>query len=257
VAARPRLAQWQSLVDAVFTGLFLGAMDPTALAAVDERFYATHRERVGDGAALYTDSRHIRSGLMDWERAALTRHVAEGARLVITAAGAGREVLGALALGFDPVAFESHPELCAAGNRVLAAEGSPVRIAPCERDRFPPSGAADAVLVGWTSYSHIAGRGRRVRFLREARAFLAPGAPLIVSCWGVRARPRYFRVVARTAGLVRRLTRGEPPEPGDVLAPTFLHCFTPGELKEELRMGGFRCVEVILEPYAHAVAVAE
>jgi hypothetical protein len=256
-SSRPQFARLQTTLDAVFSGLFLGFMDAGALAAVDERFYSTAREPLDGGAKLYTDPAHIRQGLMDWERDALLRHVTPGARLVVTGAGAGREVLGALELGLDPAGFEPHPELCAAGERVLAESGSPGRLVRCSRDVFPAdSGPADAILVGWTSYSHIAGRERRARFLRDARAVLRPGSPLILSVWGVPARARYFRIVELATRIGTTLTAGERRELGDVLAPLYFHCFTRDEVEEELAAAGFRCVEFAYQPYAHAVGVA-
>jgi hypothetical protein len=256
-AARPRFARAQRALDGLFTGAFLGLMDARALGAIDEHFYATHRERLEGGALLYTDPAHIRRGLVEWERDVLTRYVPVGGRLVITGAGAGREVLGALDLGLDPFGFEPHPDLCEAGGHVLAAVGAGHRLARSSRDVFPhDAGPADAVLVGWTSYSHIAGRERRTRFLRDARARLRPGAPLVLSFWAFPTRPSYFRVVELASRVARVLTLGERRELGDVLAPGFFHCFTQAEIEGELAAAGFRCVEFAFEPYPHAVGVA-
>lgn len=255
-AARPWVNRLPATANALLTGMFLGLMDDDALAALDEDFYTTHREALAEGDLLYTDAAHITRGLVAWEVEALTRHVLPGARLVITGAGAGREVLGALELGLYPLAFEPNAELCAAGNRVLAREDVAPRLTVSARDAFPPTGPADAVLVGWTSYSHIAGRARRIAFLRAARAVLPVGGPLILSCVALRGRPRYFAHVERAARSARRVTSRPAPELGDVLSPGFLHCFTQAEVEAELADGGFRCIEFAFAPYPHAVATA-
>ena len=64
------------------------------------------------------------------------------------------------------------------------------------------------------------------------------------------------RVTFRTAALLRRLLGREPPEPGDALAPNFVHCFTRDELISELQEAGWQLARFEQEPYPHAVAKA-
>ena len=257
LGANRRFEQAQRLVNAVFTGAWLGVMDRETLAELDASFYSTRRETVGGAAVPYTDPEHIRSGLTEWEAGALKVHFPPGGRLVITGAGAGREVLGAFELGFEPVGYEPHAALREAGNDVLVADGHPAALRPCERDRFPADlVSADAVVVGWTSYSHIPGAGRRVAFLRAARRVLDPGSALLMSFWMLPGKQRYLRTVQLVASLGRRLSNGEAVEHGDLLSPMFVHCFSERQIRDECAAAGFAVEAFQVAPYPHAVARA-
>lgn len=71
-------------------------------------------EQVGDDARRFTDPGHIRMGLHVWKRAAVAEFL-PGGIVVGTSAGAGREVEGLLAFGFDDYGFEPNAALVAAG----------------------------------------------------------------------------------------------------------------------------------------------
>jgi hypothetical protein len=243
------------LTEALFDGLFLGLMDRETLAALDRAFFSTAQEDVGDATYAYTDEIHVRSGLAAWETAAL-ESLRPGARVVVTGAGAGREVLALLAAGYDAVGYEPHDGLVAAGVRVLERAGHPGRLLPSPRDVFPAdAGRADGVLVGWGSYMLLPGRARRVAFLSAARRALAPGDPLVLSFFP-RVPERRDRIVAAVANVLRRLRGDEPVEVGDALVPNFVHRFTRAELESELAEAGFACERFAAEPYGHAVARA-
>jgi hypothetical protein len=88
---------------------------------------------------------------------------------------------------------------------------------------------------------------RRVAFLRELRALLPAGAPVLLSFFTRDpATPRH-RIVAAVARVVRRLRGGEPIELGDDLTPNYLHPFTEDEVASELADGGFRIVRFRLQ----------
>lgn len=268
LAGLPASARWylkltgawdkgQRLLDSLIIGTFLGLMDERALAALDEAVYATVDEKLGIGSARYDHPDHIRSGLTPWERDLLERHAPAGTRLLITSAGGGREVLGALTLGYDAVGYEPHRGLVAAGDAVLTADGHPGRLHRCARDAFPRTApAADAILVGWGSYSHIAPSTRRVAFLKDARERLPYGAPLLLSFWMLLGRERQLGIVYGVARCLRRLRRLPPPERGDILMPHFGHAFSPAELRRELAAAGFSLEQLTGTPYPHAVARA-
>jgi hypothetical protein len=251
------VTQVQRLIHALFVGASLGALDGEALAAVDADYYARQREPVGDRTLPYDDPGHIFSGFVPWEAQAITEHFPAGGRILITGAGAGREVAAARDLGFAPQGYEPNADLRRAGDAAFARRGWADRLLPCPRDAFPTAArSADGVIIGWGSFSHVAGHGRRVAFLRAARATLAPGAPLLVSYWSLPSAVRYQRVVWAVSRAVRRLRRREATELGDILAPLFLHCFTPAEIHRELELASFEIVVTALEPYPHTIAQA-
>jgi hypothetical protein len=102
---------------------------------------------------------------------------------------------------------------------------------------------------------HVAGRSRRVAFLRAAAAALSPGGRLMLSYWD-RDDVRGLATTYRIARWVRRVRRDEPPELGDTLAPSFLHRFSHEEIRSELAEAGFRVVYSQPEPVCHVVGVA-
>ena len=244
------------LLDAVIDGCFLGLMGVETLAALDRAFYADALEAVDGVARRYEDEQHITSGLQPWEHAAVTGAFPPGARVVVTGAGAGREVVALLSLGFDPVGYEPNARLVAAGQRLLEASGEAQRLRPCRRSAFPRDATrADAVLVGWGSYMLMPGRARRTAFLRAAREVLGPGGPLLLSFFP-RPESRHLAIVHAVGNALRRARRDEALELGDALSPNFVHYFTRDEIEQELAAGGFACVSYAAQPYGHAVARA-
>ena len=240
-----------------FDGLWLGLLDRPALARLDEQFYADGRDSLDGRTFNYTADQHNLSGLYGWEAAAIEEHFSPGARVVVTGAGGGREVIALLERGFDAVGYEPNPALVATGSALLQRLGHPGRLQICERDGFPAQApACDALVLGWGSYMLIPGRARRLGFLRAARGALPDGAPLLCSFFLRPPGARYFTAVAGTANLVRRVRRAERAELGDAVGPNFVHSFTRPEIESELAAAGFRMVAFAPEPYGHAVAIA-
>jgi hypothetical protein len=244
-------------IGAAFDGFWLGLLDGERLHALDERFYDERIEHVDGDAQRYDDDAYNARGLFDWEEAAVRNHFAAGARVVVTGAGGGREVLALLEQGFDAVGYEPNQRFATAGADFLSRRGHQDRLRLSARDVF--SGemeSCDCVVVGWGSYMLIAGRARRVAFLRAVRQRLSEGDPILLSFFAHSARPRYFTVVAAVANAVRSVRRREAVELGDAIAGNFLHCFTRTEIEDELEAGGFSLVEFHLSPYGHAIARA-
>lgn len=239
-------------------GLLLGLLDRDALAAVDQVFYERRTEQLGNERRAYTDDAWNLRGLFDWEAAAVRQHFPAGARVLVTGAGGGREVIALLDDGFDAHGFEPNPVLVEAGRRVLAERGHADRLQVMGRDLAPVAdGPWDAVVVGWGSYMLMPGRARRLAFLRALRAQLSPDALLLVSFWPRSHLPASSsRVHVGTANVVRRLRRRDAVEPGDFLAPNFVHTFTPAEIRSELEAAGFAVLQQTEEPFGHAVAKA-
>lgn len=238
-----------SLVRGVVDGLFLGLASRRALHVLDETFYATQPQYLGE--------EYTRSGWKDWEQDVVDRYFGGCSDVLVTGAGGGREVLALQSPSRRATGFECNAEMVAFGQRVLTSAGGQARLLPAPRDGWPElAGSFDGVIIGWGSYTHIAGRTSRVEFLRRARQHVVVGAPLLVSVY---ARPHghvYHRAV-RVVGSGLRRVRHEPPlDLGDGLAPMYAHHFTRAELASELVEAGFDLVEWVPTPFAHAVARA-
>jgi hypothetical protein len=233
----------------LWTGFWLGWLNSAQQQAVGEAYYSQKK--------AYRSDHYNRSGWHNWERRILEDHFGGCSRLLVAAAGGGREVLAAKRTGRDVEGFECHPELVAYANEFLEREGfgTPVRHSPPDQCPSYPS-LFDGAVIGWGAYIHIAGRKRRVAFLQSLRASLCNGAPLLVSFYFRRAGNSHYRRVFRLGDFIRRALGRDRPELGDSLIPAFVHYFTREELADELKEAGFTLVFYSEEEYGHAVATA-
>jgi hypothetical protein len=223
----------------VHDGMVLGLCQPSTLEQVDEVYY--------EEQAVYADPAYNHSGLWWWEREAVETWFAPGGRVVVTAAGGGREVLALRDLGYDAVGYESNEQLrrCAE-----------VPLRPVARDRFPTdAGAADAVIVGWGSYMHIRGATARIEFLRAARRCLPPGGAVLLSFFARTGDGAYYRTVHAIGSRLRRLRPGASVELGDGIGPSYVHWFTEAELRAEVTAAGLELRSWATGDYGRAVAV--
>jgi hypothetical protein len=255
--ADTRRRQLLTVVNGCFGGVWLGLLDRPALERLDELFYSHGRDVLDGRAFTYAADEHNLSGLRGWEETAIESHFPAGARVAVTGAGGGREVIALLERGFDAVGYEPNEALVAAGSELMRRLGKPDRLRACARHEFPADASpCDALVVGWGSYMLIPGRSRRIAFLRAARRALPEGAPMLCSFFVRRPRDPYFAMVVATANVFRRLRRTEGAELGDAIGHNFVHSFTRAEIESELAQGGFRMVAFAAAPYGNAVAVA-
>lgn len=227
-------AAWKNagaVMQAVYDGVWLGVLGRADLHAIDERFY--------DGNVQYHGDAYNLGGLFPWEEAALE---AFGGcrRVLVIGAGGGREVLALARRGFDVEGYECNAALVAYAREFLPRQGcaAPVRHLP--RDDVPAAGEPfDGVILGWSAYTLIPGRAHRIDLLRRLRPLVRPGGPVLLS-FATRATdgPR-FRVSAAVANGIRAVLRREGVEPGDALAPNFVHFFSEAEIEAELREAGW------------------
>lgn len=245
--------RWNRVVDGglralrgVSDGIWLGVLSRSQLSRIDEHYYRR--------AAEYTTESYNQGGLFPWEHGAVDKYFGDVHRIVVTSAGAGREVLALARAGHEVTGYEPHPHLAAEGNRLLAAAGVDASIRVCDRDRWPDgTPEADGVVAGWGGYMLIAGRSRRVAFLRGAVRSLPAGAPVLVSFAAVSGHDIRLRTAARLANLLRRVAGREPVALGDAMEPTYIHCFTRPELEAELSEAGLDLAEFGTDGYGWAV----
>ena len=233
-------------VDALTLGLF---PDPW-LDALTAEFYRDSQ--------LYPSDEHTRSGLFDWEEAAINATFPTSGRVLVTSAGAGRESIALLARGLDVVATECVPTLHA---RLLEnleqARGARHATALLTPPDAVPEGPFDAAVIGWAGYTHLMGRARRAAFLRRLAGALAPGAPLLLSYLGGTPHHRATHAVATVASALRAPLGRRRIEPGETtLRSYFGRYYDVGEVTAEVTAAGFRIIRDELTPYAHVVALA-
>ena len=115
----------------------------------------------------------------------------------------------------------------------------------------------DGLIMGWTGYSHIPGRGARVRFLAEFRRHVRPDGPILISFLTRKPESPQYRLIFAIARLIRFLRRSrETVEPVDALPNPYFHCFTKGEIRQELEDSGYHLEYYSEVGFGHAVGRA-
>jgi hypothetical protein len=240
------------LIAALHEGFWLGCLSAEDLNALT----ASHYEQTHE----YSSAEHNQRGLFDWETAALKRYFPPGSRILVAAAGGGREVLALRRMGYAAEGFECSPWLLQASEALFDRLGEPRGVTLCPPNEVP-AGPADytGIIVGWSAYTHIPTRRRRIAFLQGLRQRALPGAPILLSFFARDRDPGYENVVYRVSRAARFLFRGrkEESEPGDHLSWCFHHTFTREEVESELKAAAFRPQHYSEVGEGHAVGMAE
>jgi len=236
---------------AVHEGFWLGCLSADDLNALT----AGHYQQSHD----YSSTEHNQRGLFDWEAAILNRYFQPGSRILVAAAGGGREVLALRRAGFRADGFECCTHLVQAADALFDQLREPRGVSLCAPDEVPHGPAIyEGLIVGWSAYTHIPTRTRRVAFLNGLRKRGVQGATVLVSFFPRDKSPAYDNLVYTTARVSRLLFRGrkEDSEVGDHLSWCFSHTFTREEGEAELNAAGFQLVHYSEVGEGHAVGMA-
>lgn len=233
-------------------GTWLGLLTPRMLQKLDVWYYTK------GFAHQYGDKGYNTSGLYGWEETAIKAFFPEGISVLIAVgAGAGREMLAMNQMGYRTEGFEYNPALVDLGNTLLLENGWTPSIAPGPANGVPPgSKQYDAIIVGWGTYTLIAGRQARISLLTQIRSRCAPGAPVLLSFFNRPGNTPTYKATAVIANFIRTLLRRPKVEIGDTLFVCYAHRFTEREIAEELTAAGFRPAFFRSEPYGHAIGIA-
>jgi hypothetical protein len=220
---------------ALIQGSALGLLSNNTLEGLTEYRYSRR-------AAPYCDEAYLSSGLFIWEREAIRRYFPPGGRILVAAAGAGREMIALANCGFLVEGFDCCAPLVESGRNELKKRGIDAKLNYAPPSTVPKySGRYDAALVGFSGYMYIPGRFRRIRFLRDLRDFLNPGAPVMVSFTeGLPGKRRIW--TSRVGSAIRRFRRAEPVEEGDCLKDGFQHHFDRQQIDSEMSEAGLDLV---------------
>jgi hypothetical protein len=242
----------QTMLWAVVDGLTLGALDDEDFDELDRRAYERDQR--------YVDRTYLERGLFEWERRFVER-IAPGIRVLVLAAGAGREAAALHRAGLVVDAFEPNDRLREQGNAWLEGIGLPVRIMPVGRDEVPAAEPGvrplHAAILGWGLYSLVNPAPARIRLLRALASRLAPGGLVLVSFLVVEDWSRSDRVRTGIARIVRwarcARTKGGV-ELGEVVQPNRMRRFRLAEARDEVTQAGLVVVESGDRPYGWLVA---
>jgi 2-polyprenyl-3-methyl-5-hydroxy-6-metoxy-1,4-benzoquinol methylase len=235
---------------AIQQGFWLGLLSNKQLDEIGVLQYAKWSQ--------YVDENYNLSGLQHWEKLVLNQYFQLDSRVVLAAAGGGREAIALARMGYIVDAFDSTPSLALSCKFLVEKLGLAVRVFTIGSGDVPKELTSYAgIIVGWGGYMHIPGARNRVAFLRSLRKHVETGAPLLVSFFHRSDRTKRHTLITPIASVIRRL-RGskEGIEYGDALDGTFDHHFTESEIRRELAEGGFQLSQYYTKPYGHAVAHA-
>jgi hypothetical protein len=248
--------------------LLLSWLDARQRSAVIDRAYRDQRVYLPGGATF-------ERGLFSWERALLARpEVPRAGRVLLGAAGGGRELKALIERGFEPVAFEPNPVLRegaeqvarehpAAGAIVLDgvyADLEPAVVAAGPLAALAARAPYDLVVLGWGSITHVLTHDEQRSLLVAARA-LAPRAPLITSFFlrpdvGYGGRTEQLRTTLRSVFSAL----GAPNqhiEPGLAYEAGggFVYAFSESEVQAIAHEAGYAVVLLESSPFPHALLV--
>ncbi len=234
-------------IGAVSDGIGFGLLRHGEIDQVVSDYYQSGRS--------WAEGLHNARGLFGWDQRVAHQLLAANSRILLVAAGGGREVLALTLQGHLVEAYECEPSLVVAANVFLASVGQTVRISHLTRNKAPADGGpVDVVWIGWGAYTHIMDRTTRILFLRGLASRLVSGGKLVVSFWTRDHSGAYYSVCCALANTLRLVTGGRGAERGDTLQPLFGHCFDRGAIGEELSQAGFVLSHYRSTPYGHAVA---
>jgi hypothetical protein len=218
---------------ALFEGFWMGLLPESVYDVISEKSY-------GEGKQ-YTNASYLDHGLHFWEDLAVRTYFPPGSRVLVAAAGGGRELIALVRSGFQAAGFECSHAMVEAGKRALAERGIAATL-----DWAPPSvaprmeGPFDALIVGWNGYCYISPRARRLAFLKDLRSQLRPGSPVLVSTAIRLPQARVLAWTPRVANAVRICTFRAPVfEAGDSFPGRPKLHFTRRQLERELTEAGY------------------
>lgn len=189
-----RALRGTNLIDRAYRW-FIGARARAVLSRASPAFYDAYNEVCYGGQRVYQASGDgVRTGFFPWEAQVVSRHFPPPpARILVGAAGGGREAFALADRGYHVVAFEPAAALARSMARTTAPRGS-IQVLMGRYEQLPylvpvPSespaidvatlGPFDAVMLGWASFSHLRSDEQCVATLGHA-ARLTTG-PVFVS----------------------------------------------------------------------------
>ncbi|MES1185313.1 MAG: class I SAM-dependent methyltransferase [Myxococcales bacterium] len=244
--------------------LLFAFLPPSQRSGLTFDAYSRSRSYVVGGA-------YFLHGLWAWEAALLgDPRVPRSGRVLLPAAGGGRELQVLLERGYEVFAFEPVYPLFESARSVGVAAGSRATVVQANyRDLVAKAdgkpgpldglgGHFDLCLLGWGSLSHLTEPGAALEALRAVRA-LAPDAPVIVSfLLRIKGTPDVKGGARKLRHGLRRVFKaiGAPEVPVGLRFGTshgFCYEYSASEFIELSERAGYQVAVVSEHVYPHAL----
>jgi hypothetical protein len=248
--------------------LLLAWVDPAQRGAVIENAYRAQSVYLPGGTVF-------ERGLFAWERSLLARpEVPASGKVLLAAAGGGRELKALIERGFEVCAFEPNPVLregalqvahARPDSRSIVLDGLFADLGAAARGEGPLAALAqrapfDLVMLGWGSITHVLSQQEQLDLLSSVRK-LAPNAPVITSFFlrpdaGYGGRTEQIRATLRS--LFAWMGAPNPaPEPGLAYEAGggFVYAYSESEVQQLAHSAGYSVVVLEASPFPHALLV--
>lgn len=243
--------------------IFRAWVDPKVRHAVTNDDYARNQSYLPGGATY-------ERGLFDWEVEVLASDAfPKKGRILLGAAGGGRELSALCARGFEVVAFEPN-DLLRSGAEAVARSYPGTAVFDATYDdlvcavntKTGPLGAAlaagpfDAVVLGWGSVTHVVTPDEQAALLRAVRVASPSGAVLLSffmrPSTGAGGKSEQLRTKLR--GLFARMGGASAPDGlGYEMNGGFVYFFTTEEVHALAFDAGYEVERLRAHPFPHAV----
>lgn len=244
------LHRFFSFQTACFNGFWLGFLKHETLQQTPLHTY--------DTSGWFAGKYHNFSGLYPWETQAIQQHFPKSGSILVAAAGAGREMLALLKMGYNVDGMECSETLVQKANQYLQESGFSPTVKHVPPSTIPKTESLyDAAIFGWGTLSLIVSRQKRIECLKHLKKNLKPEAPLLISFFHHKGMSYSFKVTRAIANFIRYALGRPYITPGDYMDNAFQHHFTTEEIKEELLEAGFRMGYFNNDDFACAIAHPE
>jgi hypothetical protein len=216
-------------------------------------------DRVYTRITLYTSDHH-NSTLFDWERRVIDNYFPHPpARILIGAAGGGREMLYLSKMGYDVAGFE--PIVSLVNNIQRIIDKNKLLCSLCAGYEELTNGIPiiesnapfQAIILGWTSLAHVGEEPIRKKLFQKLRQ-LCPAGPVLVSWTNTYDTINYKRKMLRSLLMHLGAQRQSIADYYNSYSG-FLHPFTVNEIEALAKEGGYSIAMLSRQSHPYAVFI--
>lgn len=219
------------------------------LAVLSKKSLETLLQKHYESGKRYTNNENTLKGLFTWEKEIANKFTPPQSRIIIIAAGGGREAFALAQRSCIVEAYETDKKMVSYAQSVFKDKNLPVTFSQHEINTIP-SGTCDVFWFGWGVYTHFIGQENRVQLLVEASLRIEENGYIIISYWReTRSIERINKIQSITQKLKRRkVERGE----------SFRNCmwgkyYTREQIINEATLAQLKVIYISDYEYGHAV----